>query len=225
MGLRGETVISKTVPILAKRSAWIVRFATASLTALSLSGCVGTGQQITASAAEVDADTKVVTVAGQEVKLGRAANYCFNDRQSKIASSGAFVVLAPCDPNDEGSTAKGLILVNVLAERGIMDAIEAQDLEAYFQSDVGRAALSRKGEAANLTVLGTMYDNGIYYVHTQDADGPIIPDTTDDQWRVFMVVADRLVSVSVVNFLDDKMPDGLVFAHMESIARRIKSLN
>lgn len=106
-----------------------------------------------------------------------------------------------------------------------MDAIEARDLEAYFQSDAGRAALSRKGKADNLTVLGTMFDNGIYYVHTQDGDGPIIPDTTDDQWRVFMVVADRLVSVSVVNFIDDKMSDGLVFAHMESIARRIKALN
>lgn len=197
----------------------------ASFVVLKISGCVGTGQQITASAAEVDADTKVVTVVGQKVTLGRAAGYCFNDRQSKIASSGAFVVLAPCDPEDEGSIAKGLILVNVLAEQGIMDAIEARDLEAYFQSEAGRAALSRKGNAANLTVLGTMQEDGIYYVHTQDGDGPIIPDTTDDQWRVFMVVADRLISVSVVNFIDDKMTDGLVFAHMESIAQRIKSLN
>jgi hypothetical protein len=225
MGLRGETVISKTLPYLARYSAWVAQFSAASVAALVLSGCVGTGQQITASAAEVDADTKIVSVAGQQVTLGRAANYCFNDRQSKVATSGAFVVMAPCDPENEGSTAKGLILVNVLAERGIMDAIEARDLETYFQSDAGRAALSRKGDASRLTVLGTMSDDGIYYVHTQDSDGPIIPDTTDDQWRVFMVVADRLVSVSVVNFLDDQMEDGLVFAHMESIARRIKALN
>lgn len=225
MGLKVETVNDKTVPKLTRKSAWVSRVAALSAGALMLCGCVGTGEQITASAAEFDADTKVVTVAGQKVTLGRAANYCFNDRQSKIATSGAFVVMAPCDPEDEGSTAKGLILVNVLAERDIMDAIEAQDLEAYFQSETGRAALSRKGKAENLTVLGTMYDDGVYYVHAQDADGPIIPDTTDDQWRVFMVVADRLVSVSVVNFLDDRMADGLVFAHMESIARRIKSLN
>jgi hypothetical protein len=225
MGLGREIVISKIVPLVAQQSAVLTRLITASVLSLFISGCVGTGEQVTASAAGIEADTKTVTVAGQSVVLGRAANYCFNDKQSRLTISGAFVVMVPCDPFDEGSTAKGLILVNVLAEQGIMDAIKSRDLEAYFQSDAGRAALSRKGNADNLTVLGTMHEDSIYYVHTQDADGPIIPDTTDDQWRVFMVVADRLVSVSVVNFLDDKMSEGMVFAHMESIARRIKSLN
>ena len=74
-------------------------------------------------------------------------------------------------------------------------------------------------------MLGTMQDNGVYYVHTQDIDGPVVPDTTDDQWRAFMVVANSLVSVRVVNFKDDKMTDGLVFAYMEAITKRIQALN
>lgn len=220
MGLRGDSVISKTVP-------YVARIAAVSVFALGLSGCIEASDltPVSASAAEVNADTKVVNVNGAAVTLGRTDGYCFNDRQSKITTTGAFVVLAPCDPLDENSTAKGLILINVLDEKGIKAAINSRGLEAYFQSDKGRGALSRKGKAGNVTVLGTMEDNGLYYVHTRDADGPVIPDTTDDQWRVFFVVADRLVSVSVVNFVDDQMTDGLVFAYAEAVAKRIRSLN
>lgn len=217
----------KTVENASQNAAMFARVTVAALGLVVLGGCDGVGalSTATASAAEVDADTKIVTVSGQNVILGRAAQYCFNDRQSRFTSSGAFVVMAPCDPEDEGSEAKGLVLVNVLADDGIMKAIADRDLEAYFQSDAGRGALSRTSTPEKLTILGTMEEDGIYYVHTRDADGPVIPDTTDDQWRVFFVASDRLVSVTVVNFIDDRMSDGLVFAHMEAIAQRIKSLN
>ncbi|MEJ6708573.1 MAG: hypothetical protein QNK92_07210 [Amylibacter sp.] len=213
-------MISKTVP-------YVARIAAVSVFALGLSGCIEASDltPVSASTADVSADTKVVNVNGTAVTLGRTLGYCFNERQSKITTTGAFVVLAPCDPLDEGSTAKGMILVNVLDEDGITAATKSRDLEAYFQSKKGRAALSRRGNADKVTVLGTMEDNGIYYVHTRDGDGPVIPDTTDDQWRVFFVVADRLVSVSVVNFVDDQMTDGLVFSYAEAVAKRIKSLN
>ena len=218
-------MISKTVSFLRQYTSRLTRMLCVGTIALGMTGCDEVATFTPAFAAEADADTKVVTVGGTKVTLGRVAGYCFKDRQSKITSAGAFVVMAPCDPLADDTTAKGLILVNVLADEGITAAINDRDLEAYFQSNAGRAALSRKGNAENLTILGTMQDGGIYYVHTIDVDGPVIPDTTDDQWRVFFVASDRLVSVSVVNFIDDQMPDGLVFAHMEAIARRINSLN
>jgi len=66
--------------------------------------------------------------------------------------------------------AKGLILINILAKSEISryDISSARDLEAVFQSDIGRAILSREDKATKLTVLGTMQDDGVYYVHTQD---------------------------------------------------------
>ncbi|WP_188673840.1 hypothetical protein [Neptunicoccus cionae] len=203
-----------------------LRLGFACLVAVLLAGCVNAPEfGLSASASEVPQDTKVVKVAGQTVTLGRAAGYCFNDKQSRSSASGAFVVMGPCDTGNSENSAKGLVIINVLAETGIQKAIADQDLEGYFQSEKGRAALSRKGNPDRLRILGTMQDDGIFYVHTRDADGPVIPDTTAEQWRVFFVVSDRLVSVSVVNFIDSLMPDGDVFAQMEEIARRIKSLN
>jgi hypothetical protein len=74
-------------------------------------------------------------------------------------------------------------------------------------------------------VLGTMDEDGIYFVHTRDNDGPLIPDASNEQWRVFFVVKDRLVSVAVLNFTDNLMPVGIVFGQMEEIARAIAKLN
>ena len=221
MGVRGVTMISKRVTQSTKIPAWTTRFTATAVVILMINGCVSSEQYTAVSTA----DTKTVTVAGQDVTLGSVVGYCFNNHLSKIVTSGAFVVLAPCNPDDKDKEAKGLILINILAKKDSINIISTQDLEADFQSDIGRAALSRKGKATNLTVLGTMQDNGVYYVHTQDIDGPVVPDTTDDQWRAFMVVANSLVSVRVVNFKDDKMTDGLVFAYMEAIAKRIQALN
>ena len=202
------------------------RIASAALMASVLNGCVGTNTLVSKAAAEsVQPDTKLVRIAGKEITLGRAAGYCFNDRQSRFTSTGAFVVMGPCDVEDEDSLAKGLVLVNVLAEGGVKDAIQAHTLEQYFRSEAGRKALSRRGKADSIEVLGTMQEKGIIYVHTKDTDGPVIPDTTADQWRLFFVVKDRLVSVAVINFTDDLMPDGVVFAQMEEIAKRIQRLN
>lgn len=203
-----------------------MRFGIACLTAALLCGCVDANNfGISASASELPQDTKVVTVAGQAVTLGRAAGYCFNDKQSGASDTGMFVVMGPCDTTASSNTAKGLVIINVLAKPGIQAAIASHDLESYFQSEKGRAALGRKGKADRVKILGTMEEKGIYYVHTRDADGPVIPDTTAEQWRVFFVVSDRLVTVSVINFVDSLMPNGLVFAQMEEIARRIQSLN
>lgn len=225
MGLKGVAVISKFVSKMTIIHAWVLQFAVTSLTMLMVIGCAGTEQKFMGSGINLKSDTKVVTVTGQKFTLGRTAGYCFNDYQSKTVKSGAFVLLAPCDPTNPVSMAKGLILINVLAKSDIVDTIKVNDLESVFRSDTGRAVLSREGSSANVTVLGTMKEDGIYYVHTKDAGGPIIPDTTDDQWRAFMVVADHLVSVRVVNFVDAKMTEGLVFAHIDSIARRIQALN
>ena len=105
--LKGEGVISKSSK--GTGAIWLKGCAIVAVTCL-MSGCVATNAFApTASAAEVQADTKVVKVVGQDVVLGRAAGYCFNDRQSRFTSSGAFVVMGPCDPTDEGSTATGMV--------------------------------------------------------------------------------------------------------------------
>lgn len=172
-----------------------------------------------------DGDTKTVTVRGKQVTLGSAAGYCINDSRSRYTASGAFVVMAPCKPGARDATARGLVLVNVLASQALQDAVKAEQLDAFFKSKDGRAALSARGRSSDIEVLGTMENDGVFVIHARDAAGPVIPDTSEDIWRTFLSVHDRLVSVSIVNFTDAPMSDGVIFAQMEEIAQRIQALN
>lgn len=169
--------------------------------------------------------TKTVAVGGQTVVLGDAGGYCIKSDRSRYTSSGAFLVMAPCDPTAPGNTARGLVLVNVLASKALQDAVKAEQMESFFKSDSGKAALSAHGRSEDIEILGTMEEDGIFVVHARDATGAVIPDTSDEIWRTFLVVSERLVSVSVINFTDAPMVDGLIFAQLEAIAQRIQDLN
>lgn len=169
--------------------------------------------------------TKVVEVDGQKITIGSGAGYCLNERQSRYTRSGAFVVLAPCEEGDGTPAPKGLVIVNVLASQALQDALDADRMDEFFRSSDGRKALSARGNAADIEILGTMASDSSYVVHSRDASGPVIPDTSDEQWRMFFTVRDRLVSVSVINFTDAPMSDGQIFTQMEAIATTIRALN
>lgn len=193
--------------------------------AVTLAGCMEAPVQVTRDAVpDPSTGTKTVSVAGQKVVIGPAAGYCISDRQSKDTRAGAFVVMAPC-PGPDAGAAKGLVLINVLAAKALQDALEADEMDAFFKSEEGRSALSSKGRGEDMEILGTMGDKGAYIVHSRDRTGPVIPDTSDEQWRMFFVVAERLVSISIVNFTDAPLSDGEIFARMKKIAARIRQLN
>ena len=204
----------------------LIRGAELIIAATLLTGCLELPVQVSRDGADdAEPNAKTVSVSGQDVTLGDAAGYCINDRQSRYTAAGAFVVMAPCSDSDEAMPTRGLVLINVLASQPLQDALKTDKMDAFFRSDEGRMALSAKGKASDVEILGTMGSKGSYVVHSRDAAGPVIPDTSDEQWRLFMVVADRLVSISMVNFTDAPMPDGEIFTQLEGIARAIRALN
>lgn len=196
------------------------------IAALWLVACTPVPVQVSRNAPDGGSDdAKEVIVDGQKVIVTGAAGYCINARQSRYTQSGAFVVLAPCDNPAGPPPPKGLVIVNVSAAQALQDALDSDTMDGFFQSEEGLRALSARGRAEDVEILGTMVEDGMYVVHSRDASGPVIPDTSAEQWRMFLNVRDRLVSVSVINFTDAPMTDGQVFILMEAIATAIRARN
>lgn len=188
---------------------------------MALGGCVEPLAMVSKSEVGGSGGVHKVNVGGQALMIGTVAGFCVNDDQSRDTGDGAFVVMGPC--GEDGG--KGLIVVNVLGRDTVTETMGVDTLDSFFKSAAGRAALSSRGDAKGVEILGTMQEGGVYFVHSRDAVGPVIPDTKDDQWRAFFVVAERLVSLSQINFTDDPVPDGLIFAQLEQVARHIRDLN
>ncbi len=199
----------------------------ASVSLLGLSGCVGADGLLLQSKPK---DTTTIRVNGSQVVIGGTSGYCVNSRQNRHSNAGTIVILGPCSPGDsatgQGSPAhKGLLIASISADEKLAKAANSKTLSAYFRTKEGLKSLSRSGESATVEILGSLSKKGVYYVHTRDNAGPLIPDTTAEQWRGFFVVSDRMVSVSLLNFVDNTIPDRIVFAQLEEFAARIKSLN
>ena len=118
-----------------------------------------------------------------------------------------------------------MIIVNVSADENLAELSNQQKLEAFFATSAGLKSLSNSGDPATVEILDTLSSNGVFFVHTRDNTGPLIPDTIAEQWRGFFVVSGRMVTVTMVNFVDNPIPDSIVFSHLEEFAARTKSLN
>ena len=70
--------------------------------------------------------------------------------------------------------------------------------------------------------LDTRVRNDVVYIYTRDLVGPLIPDTTNEQWRGFFVVKGRLVSISMVNFLDNAVGSETAYSQLVGFSSRIK---
>ncbi len=176
------------------------------------------------------ADTAVLQVNGTKITVGGAEGFCVNSRPNRKTSAGAFIIFSPCAPGKQKGGApatsyKSLMIASVSSNELLAKATNQASLASFFRTDEGLKSLSNSGNASTVQILKTRKLDGVYYIHTRDTAGPLIPDTTSEQWRGFFVVSDRLVSISTINFIDNPTPSGLVLLQLEEFAARIKTLN
>jgi len=164
-----------------------------------------------------------VSLKGTDIKIGGAPGYCVNKRQSKTGKKTAFVVLGPCDPDT--ASAKALMVASISAESGFGSKVDIKTLEAFLKSDRGRAMLSSKNDSETVRIGETLESDGVLYVFSHDSAEPVIPETTTDKWRGFFPVSGRIVVISMVNFMENAMPDDEALNQLQSFAAGIKRLN
>lgn len=191
---------------------------------LSVAGCLEAPTGLTRETAEAGPPgVKAYDAGGVSIRIGDAGGYCIADRQSGATPSGIRVVLAPC-VRDEGPV-RGLVLVNVLSSPSGAENLTTKELVGYFATAEGRRALSARGRPEDVEILDTRMRGQAFLVHARDAAGPVIPDTTADPWRMFLVVKGRLVIATLLNFADARMADVEMIAQLEAIAARLQALN
>ena len=174
-------------------------------------------------------ETTILKVGKARITIGGTSDYCIGNRTSQAAGFRSSAILTPCSPghlvNDLDPPPRGLLLVTVSPNEKESASAERFDFGSFFKTAEGRAALSNDGDPQNVKILGTLKDAGVFYVHTRHLSGPIIPDTDTDRWRGFLILSGHIVSISLLSFVDRPVPDGLIYAQLESFADRLRILN
>ena len=137
-----------------------------------------------------------VTAAGPD-------GYCAD--LSASAPDDGFAIFAPCtslDPEAEARALAGLATVQV----GASDSATVTGQEAAFvallESPEGAAVLSRTGQADTVTIQSTKPDEGAVSVRFTDSAPTDFDGAQALQWRAFVDVGNRLVTISVRGLQD-----------------------
>lgn len=162
------------------------------LIAVGLAACAGIG-------APPSGDPALrLAVAGGAVTAVGPTGYCVDQSTSRPRSG--FATLAPC-ASLGGEGALPAITAVALVQVGAAGSASVAGSEPVFtdflSSEAGRALLSRTGDASQISVARASGARGVVTVGFADAAPPPIDGLQAEEWRSFLDIGDRLVTVSV----------------------------
>ena len=156
--------------------------------------------------------TAPVVVLADAVKVAGPRGYCADPSSVQEIDDSAVVLLGRCSADSSQPPA---LLTVTLGRAGSASAIASggADLAAFFNSDAGRATLSRSGKARDVTIGTALSQNDVFLMRVEDRVlGPY--------WRGMVAVKGRLISVSATGpGLAREIGRGLVQDTAEAIRR------
>lgn len=207
-------------------STWTSKAGAAALGAaalLLLPGCLPGGLPafLPAPAAAPAPAAGPVLLAGAVVAAA-PPGWCADPRAAQSDDAGAFLLYVPC--RDGPAPAPALLTVSVLGATEAA-APDPARLDAFFRSDVGRAALSRSGEAASVTVVQTGTAGDAFLLQVRDtaplAGAPVAPES----WRAVLPLNGRLVALTALSPADPALPPATLRSVLDGFLAAMRAAN
>lgn len=144
-----------------------------------------------------------VAMLDGELVVTPPAGYCSDPLSSRPRAG--FAVFAPCMTLGADAPLPailGVATVQAGAAGSAMVAGDEADLRDFLAGPQGAGLLSNGGSADQISVVSSQAAEGRVTVHFRDSAAPPIDGLGQDEWRAFVDVNARLVTVSV-RALDD----------------------
>jgi len=174
--------------------------------ALAVSGCL---PQPGSLAFLGTAPLPAVRVSDNGVTVVGPAGYCVDPASSAERAAGSFVMLGSCDTLRGAGTGPGrpavlTALVSPPSDPPLVPTVA--ELERFFRSDAGQAALAHDGAADSVTLLDIEPRDPILFLKLRDRSTARPAELSDVSWRAIFPLRDRLVALSVAGH--DDLPVG-----------------
>jgi hypothetical protein len=173
---------------------------------LALAGCVTTGGGI-----------RSVALLDGAVVAAAPAGYCIAPGAGQRGEDSAVVLMGRCSAGSEADPAVLTLSVGAAGSAGAM-AAGGEALVAFFQSDEGRAMLSREGRADDVQVREAVGVGDAFLMHVADR-------AVGDYWRALAGVRGRLVTISASGPEGQALPAGKGRALVEAAVAALRRAN
>jgi len=163
----------------------------APLICAALAGCMG---------GAYPARVEIGTPAGAPFVVAAPSGFCVDPASSRIGQQSGTVLLAECAVLEgrkrEGSVVLAVTVAPVPAD-GVPPSAPALSLGA-IAGEAGRAALSRSGRAASVSIIEARAEGSALFVHLAD-DAPFAGGSVAPEYRrAFAVLGGRAIALSAL---------------------------
>lgn len=147
------------------------------------------------------APQRVQAVLAGAVTVTGPNGYCVEPTAVLETADTALVLIGRCKGGATDRHAPAILTAAVgEVGSGLDVATSAAALAGFFGSKPGRAALSRSGRAANVTVLETVAVGEVFVIRLTDTSPD--PTASPESWRAVLALAGRLVTLTVTGALE-----------------------
>ncbi|MEL7105879.1 MAG: hypothetical protein AAGM21_08160 [Pseudomonadota bacterium] len=164
----------------------------------------------------------------EDVVVAGPPGYCVAPGTVREADGAAFVVLGSCASLSDGALGAApaqpgvlTVLVSAAGEGAPLSAASSDDLEAFFESDAGRSALSPDGQAATVEVIEARAGVGQVFVRARDLSGQRPAGIDPEYWRALVDVRGHLVTATLIGFETDPLDPGLGLRTLSDLTDRL----
>ncbi len=194
------------------------------LTAL-FAACVNLGGGSDAAPRQVQVTSDAVTITGPR-------GFCVDPTSTRNDSDTAFVLLGNCaaisgrasaTQPDIPAVLTAAVAARAAEESGLTGNLVA--LDAFFQSEQGRAVLSRSGNAVDVTILETRISGDMLLLHARDTGAGAVVGVAQDYWRAYMDLGPRLATLSVLALADRDVSDEAALRVLTAFAEVVQAAN
>ena len=169
--------------------------------------------------------SRSMALVGGEIMVTTPENYCVDGTASRPRAG--FAVIAPCSTLGTGDAPPavfGLATVQVgPADSGSVTGAEAAWRDLLI-SDSGAALLSAVGRSDTVTVLGSQVQANAVKVHFADTAPPPMAGLQADEWRAFLDLNGRLVTVAVRGLARSPLQDGTGAWLLDSVLKGLQAV-
>lgn len=175
---------------------------------------------------------RALAVSGGAVTVTGPSGYCIDRSASRDGEGGTFVLFGTCaalsGSPSAGQPGKPAVLTASVAPGTVDAATFAASYPAmarFFRSDPGRAALSRAGRAATVSLAEVSSTADVLYLHLTDSAGASGQAVEPDYWRAITVLGGRMVTLSAMSLSDRPLSSAEKRQVLDAFVARMKAAN
>lgn len=171
-----------------------------------------------------------IAVASGQILIAGPKDYCIDLPAARDGAQGSFVLIASCaaiakTPAAGAPQIPAVLTATVSGPGAEPIGPQLAALNDFFRSEPGRAALSRTGRAANVTLLRAWGTDGVFYLAARDISPSGGQRAQPEFWRAVFDLKGRIVTLNVSGPQSHPLGPEAGRATLEAFVRQVQKEN